>query len=118
MQCIRRYHDAFLAGGAAAFTEQWVYPACAFEAGRWSGAADEVAGALAYAAELAARRERGVAGGRIVMLRVDPVSDAVALVHAVTTEERADGSLIREVETLYTTVRTAQGWRVAVRIAK
>jgi len=59
-----------------------------------------------------------VTGGRILLLRVDPVGDAVALVHALLAEERAAPERPREVEALYTTVRTAAGWRVAVAVTK
>ena len=118
MQCIRGVVEALLAGDAAAFTALWVYPACFWIDGRWLGCADAAALASLQARILRGRRERGVTGGRILLLRVDPVGDAVALVHALLAEERAAPERPREVEALYTTVRTAAGWRVAVAVTK
>jgi hypothetical protein len=118
MQCIRRTVDALLAGDTRAFTAQWVYPACFWIDGRWLGCADETALGEFQARILRGRRERGVAGGRILLLRVDPAGEAVALVHALLSEERIDGGAAREVEALYTTVRTADGWRVAAALTK
>jgi len=45
------------------------------------------------------------------------VSESVALEHVLASEERTDRRG-REAETLYTTVRTDGGWRVAVAVAK
>jgi hypothetical protein len=117
MQCIRRCVDALLAGDAAAYTAEWVYPACFWIDGRWLACADQAALASLQARILRGRRERGVVGGRILLLRVDPVSESVALVHVLASEERGDRRA-REVETLYTTVRADGGWRVAVAVAK
>jgi hypothetical protein len=118
MQCIRRCLDALMAGATAAFTAEWVYPACFWIDGRWFACADETALGTFHGRILRARRERGIVGGRILLLRVDPVSETAALVHALVSEERADGSPAREVESLYTTVRTDAGWRVAAAVAK
>jgi len=116
MQCIRRTVDALLAGDTRAFTAQWVYPACFWIDGRWLACADEAELGAFQARLLRGRRERGVTGGRILLLRVDPAGDAVALVHALMSEERIDGGVAREAATLYTAVRTASGWRVAVAV--
>lgn len=118
MQCIRRTVDALLAADTRTFTAQWVYPACFWIDGRWLACDDEAALGDLQARILRGRRERGVAGGRILLLRVDPAGDAVALVHVLLSEERQDGGTVREVEALYTTVRTADGWRVAAALAK
>jgi hypothetical protein len=117
MQCVRRAVDALLAGDSAAFTAQWVYPACFWIDGHWLGCEDETALAALQARMLRGRREQGLTGGRILLLRVDPVSETVALVHAVVSEERADPGGGSEVEWLYTAVRSAAGWRVAVAAA-
>ncbi len=118
MQCIRGVVEALLAGDAAAFTAWWVYPACFWIDGRWLGCADATQLATLQARILRGRRERGVTGGRILLLRVDPVGESVALVHAILAEERAGQVSPREVEALYTTVRTEAGWRVAVAATK
>jgi hypothetical protein len=118
MQCIRGVVETLLAGDAAGFTALWVYPACFWIDGRWLGCADAGALATLQARILRGRRERGVTGGRILLLRVDPVGDRVALVHALLAEERDGQASPREVEALYTTVRTEGGWRVAVAVTK
>ena len=118
MQCIRRCLEALFAGDTAAFTAEWVYPACFWIDGRWFACVDEAALGAFQGRLLRARRERGVVGGRVLLLRVDPVSESAALAHALVSEERSDGGPAREVESLYTTVRTGGGWRVASAIAK
>jgi hypothetical protein len=118
MDCVRRYFDAFAAGDSAAYAAQWVYPACVWADGTWSAYADARACAAGNDAYIARLRMQGVVGGRIVMLRVEPTSTDAALVHGVFTRERADGTVVAEVEAAYTTVRTDAGWRVAVCIVK
>jgi hypothetical protein len=118
LDCIRRYFDAFLAGDSLAYAEQWVYPACVWKDGRWSAYANASACARGNDEYTFAVRAQGAVGGRIVMLRAEPVSEDVAIVHGVFTRERADGRVLQEVEAAYTTVRTADGWRVAVCIVK
>jgi hypothetical protein len=117
MRCIRRTVEALLAGDIRAYTAQWVYPACFWIDGHWLACPDETALAEFHARLLRGRQERGAAGGRILLLRADPVSEAVALVHVLLSEERSDGGAAREVEALYTAVRTAGGWRVATAFA-
>lgn len=118
MDCIRRYFDAFHADDSAAYAAQWVYPACFWSGGRWSAYADEAACAAGNAAYVREARAQGMTGGRIVMLRVEPLAPGVAIVHGVFTRERADGSVLAEVEAAYTTVQTAAGWKVAVCVVK
>jgi hypothetical protein len=118
MDCVRRYFDAYLAGDSTAYAAQWVYPACVWSDGRWSAYLDECACAAGNDAYTARLRLQGIVGGRIVMLRVEPTSADAAVVHGVFTRERADGSVVSEVEAAYTTVRTDAGWRVAVCIVK
>lgn len=118
MDCVRRYFDAYLAGDSAAYAAQWVYPACVWSDGQWSAYPDAQACAAGNDAYTARLRLRGVVGGRIVMLRVEPTSVDAAVVHGVFTRERADGTVISEVEAAYTTVNTEEGWRVAVCIVK
>jgi hypothetical protein len=118
MRCIRRTIEALLAGDTRGYTAQWVYPACFWIDGHWLACPDETALAEFQARLLRGRLERGAAGGRILLLRVDPVGDAVALVHVLLSEERSDGGAAREVEALYTAVRTAGGWRVAAAFAR
>jgi hypothetical protein len=118
MDCVRRYFDAFLAGDSVAYAAQWVYPACVWSDGAWSAYPDARACAVGNDAYIARLRLQGIVGGRIVMLRVEPTSTDAALVHGVFTRERADGTVVAEVEAAYTTVRTDAGWRVAVCIVK
>jgi hypothetical protein len=118
MRCIRRTIEALLAGDTRAYTAQWLYPACFWIDGQWLACPDETALAEFQARLRRARHERGAAGGRILLLRVDPVGDSVALVHLLLSEERSDGDAAREVEALYTTVRTAAGWRVAAAFSR
>ncbi|HUO79273.1 MAG TPA: hypothetical protein VMU00_03950 [Steroidobacteraceae bacterium] len=118
MQCIRRCVDALYAGDGAAFSAEWLFPACFWVDGRWLCCADEAELAALQERLLRAGRERGVVTARLLLLRVDPVSEAAALVHALIGEARADGSLVREAQVLYTTLRSAGGWRVAVAIAR
>jgi hypothetical protein len=118
MDCIRRYFDAYLAGDSAAYAAQWVYPACVWSGGRWSAYANAAACARGNDEYTRKARGDGVVGGRIVMLRVEPTAEDVAVVHAVFERERADGTVAGETETAYTTVRTEAGWRVAVCIVK
>lgn len=118
MDCVRRYFEAYLAGDSAAYAAQWVYPACAWSDGRWSAYLDERACAAGNDAYTSRLRQQGIVGGRIVMLRVEPTSADAAVVHGVFTRERADGTVVSEVEAAYTTVHTEAGWRVAVCIVK
>ena len=118
MDCIRRYFDAYLSGDSTDYAAQWVYPACVWSDGRWSAYANRTACARGNDEYLRAARAEGIVGGRIVMLRVEPTSDDVAVVHGVFTRERADGTVAAETEAAYTTVRTAAGWRVAVCVVK
>jgi hypothetical protein len=118
MDCIRRYFDAYLAGDSAGYAAQWVYPACVWSGGRWSAYANAAACARANDEYTRKARAEGIVGGRIVMLRVEPTTEDVAVVHAVFERERADGTVAGETETAYTTVRTEAGWRVAVCIVK
>lgn len=118
MDCIRRHFDAFHADDAAAYAAQWVYPACFWSGGRWSAYADEAACAAGNGAYVREARAQGMTGGRIVMLRVEPLAPGVAIVHGVFTRERADGSVLAEVEAAYTTVQTEAGWKVAVCVVK
>jgi hypothetical protein len=118
MDCIRRYFDAYLAADSAAYAAQWVYPACLWSGGRWSAYANATACARGNDEYTQAARAQGIVGGRIVMLRVEPIADDVAVVHGVFTRELADGTVAAEAEAAYTTVRTADGWRVAVCIVK
>ena len=118
MDCIRRYFDAYVAGDSADYAAQWVYPACVWSGGRWTAYPNATACALGNDEYVQAARTAGIVGGRIVMLRVEPTSEDVALVHGVFTRERADGSVAAETEAAYTTVRTAAGWRVAVCVVK
>jgi hypothetical protein len=118
MDCIRRYFDAYLAGDSAGYAAQWVYPACVWSGGRWSAYANAAACARANDEYTRKARAESIVGGRIVMLRVEPTSEDVAVVHAVFERERADGAVAGETETAYTTVRTEAGWRVAVCVVK
>jgi hypothetical protein len=118
MDCIRRYFDAYLAGDSAGYAAQWVYPACVWSGGRWSAYANAAACARGNDEYTRKARGEGIVGGRIVMLRVEPTTEDVAVVHAVFERERADGTVAGETETAYTTVRTEAGWRVAVCIVK
>jgi hypothetical protein len=118
MDCVRRYFEAFLAGDSHAYAQQWVYPACVWKDGRWSAYPTAAACARGNDDYTFAVRAQGAVGGRIVMLRAEPVTPDVAIVHGVFTRERADGRVLQEVEAAYTTVRTAEGWRVAVCIVK
>jgi hypothetical protein len=118
LECVRRYFEAFHAGDGAAYAAQWVYPACVWSDGRWTAFATPAACASGIDAHVQSARARGMAGGRILMLRVEPMAQDVAVVHGLFTRDRADGSVLHEVEAAYTTVRTADGWRVAVCVVK
>jgi hypothetical protein len=118
MDCIRRYFDAYLAGDSTGYAAQWVYPACVWSGGRWSAYANAAACAQGNDEYTRKARGEGIVGGRVVMLRVEPTTEDVAVVHAVFERERADGTLAGETETAYTTVRTEAGWRVAVCVVK
>ncbi|MCZ8129979.1 MAG: hypothetical protein O9284_01560 [Steroidobacteraceae bacterium] len=118
MDCIRRYFEAFQAGDHEAYAAQWVYPACFWSGAKWWSYPDAAACAAGNAEYERAARAEGMAGGRILMLRVEPLSPDAALVHGTFTRERADGSVIAEIEAAYTTVRTSAGWRVAACVVK
>jgi hypothetical protein len=118
MQCIRRCFEAFHAGDGPAYAGLFVYPTGQWRDGRWSGYGDAAACVSGQGEALRALQAAGVAGGRILMLRVEPLGDDVASVHAVLTDERSDQSVLREYEAVYTTVRTETGWRIAMSILK
>jgi len=114
MQCIRRHVECLQGGDSQRYAENWVYPACTWLDGEWSGYLD----AAACIAGTPRLREAGAGSGsdgtKILMLRVEPVSDQVALVHAALADTDAQGRTAREYDVVYTTVRTPAGWRVAV----
>jgi hypothetical protein len=114
MELIRRYFEDFHSPVPGACAEHFVYPACSWQAGRWAGHADERTLAAALEKLRAGLRARGMAGGRILMLRVEPLGTTLALVHARMTREDAAGRVLDEFEVAYSTVRTAAGWRIAV----
>lgn len=114
MELIRRYFEDFHSPLPGTCARHFVYPACTWQAGVWQGHADAAALSAAYEALRQQLSGRDVAGGRILMLRVEPVGTTVAIVHALMTRESKAGAVLEELEVAYTTVRTAAGWRIAV----
>ena len=114
MDLIRRYFEDFHSPLPGACATHFVYPACAWQAGRWHGHSDAAALAASYESLRAYLAARGVAGGRILMLRVEPIGASVAIVHALMTRESTAARVLEELEVVYTTVRTPTGWRIAV----
>ena len=118
MELIRRYFEDFHAATPAAIALHFVLPAGFYADGRWSGHAERAALEHGIAERRATLRARGITGGRILMLRVEPLADRVATVFALMTRDAADGAVVEEVEYAYTTVRVRAGWRIAVSVRR
>jgi hypothetical protein len=118
MELIRRYFDDFHSERPGACARHFVLPAGFWSHGRWSGHGDAVALASHYATLRAELAAGGVSGGRLLMLRAEPLAPQVATVFAIMTRESPSGEVLEEIEAAYTTVRTAGGWRIAVVIRR
>jgi hypothetical protein len=113
MELIRRYFDDFHSTRPGACARHFVLPAGFWAEGRWTGHGEAVALAARYTELRAQLAGAGVAGGRILMLRAEPVAPDVAMVYAVMTRESERGAVLEEIEVAYTTVHTAGAWRIA-----
>ena len=117
MDLIRRYLEDFYGDSAAACPRHFVFPACMWAGRRWQAYVDAAALGAFYQAYRHDLLVRGIVGGRALMLRVEPVTDAVAIVRARIARESVAGAVLEELEVAYTTVHTAGGWRIAVVVA-
>lgn len=118
MDLIRRYFEDLQSHRPAFAARFFVLPAGFWIHGRWTGYADATRLGEYFAAVKADLEVAGVRGGRLLMLRAEPIAPLVALVHALTTRESAAGEVIEEFEMIYTTVRTPGGWRIATVIRR
>jgi hypothetical protein len=114
MELIRRYVEDFYGDSAATCARHFVFPACMWVGRRWHAHADSAALGAFYQAYRHDLLARGTVRGRVLMARVEPVGDAVAIVHARIARESAVGAVLEEIEVAYTTVHTPKGWRIAV----
>ncbi len=114
MELIRRYLEDLESGEPGRPTRHFVYPACRWQGGRWEAFADAPALAQACLARGRAPPARGLGGGKILMLRVEPVGPTIATVRALIERAGTPGARPEEVEVAYTTVLTPEGWRIAV----
>jgi hypothetical protein len=114
MDAVRGFVETLVAGHAALFAQQWVYPACLWMGRRWRGYIDPGQCAAGFPDLTRRLRAAGLMPARIVMLRVEPLIAQVATVRAVLGRERDDGTRGAELESAFTAVRTDAGWRVGV----
>jgi hypothetical protein len=115
---IREYFAAFLRGDSDAYAAQWVYPACIQSKGQWRALANPAACRESNENYLREAREQGMVGGRILELTARAEGADAAWVEARFSREGAAGRVIAETRSSYLVVRTADGWRVAVCVAK
>jgi hypothetical protein len=111
---IREYFAVYQRSDSVGYAAQWIYPAAFWSGSAWGVVADPPAMVRNNDDYERAERARGVASGRVLQLRCEPLSETAALVHGSFESSRADGSVVAVVNAVYTVVRVGDTWKVAV----
>lgn len=118
LERVQAYFAAFLRGDSRAYAEQWTYPACFFSGGRWTALPDAAACRTSNDRYTAQARADGMVTGRILELTARAEGPRAAWVDGRFAREDAGGRLLLETRASYLVVRTEEGWRVAVCVAR
>jgi hypothetical protein len=115
---VREYFAAVQRGDSEAYAAQWVYPACVYTGGQWQALPNPAACRESNDRYLYELRDMGVTGGRILELTAREVGPGAAWVDGRFSREGAAGRVIAETRASYLVLRTGEGWRVAVCVAR